>query len=168
MGLKERGLEGVELVVLDHHAGLRQAAGELRKCRLRANCDAPQDGGATAQGLRANRTTSVRQCAGRANAHSSRQAAHNLGNLECSTREWRSHMKKLALVAVAAVSLSTGVLLGALIHGPLASAQSPAYKVVEGTIQSPGQFEKFLNEHAAAGWRYQTDIDKQMFVFQRQ
>jgi hypothetical protein len=77
-------------------------------------------------------------------------------------------MKKLALVAVAAVSLSTGVLLGALMHGPSASAQSPGYKVVEATIQSADQFEKFLNEHAATGWRYQTDIDKQLFVFQRQ
>jgi hypothetical protein len=76
-------------------------------------------------------------------------------------------MKKLALIAVAAVSLATGGLLGALMNGPSASAQSPAYKVVEASVQNADQFQKFLNEHAATGWRYQTDIDKQLFVFER-
>jgi hypothetical protein len=76
-------------------------------------------------------------------------------------------MNKSGLVAVAAVSLATAGLLGALVPGRSASAESPHYKVVQKTLENAAQFEQFLNEHAAAGWRYQTDIDKQIFVFER-
>ena len=76
-------------------------------------------------------------------------------------------MKKSALVATVALSLGTGALVGALLQGQSARAQAPAYRVLQATVQNAAQLEKFLNEQAAAGWRYNTDIDKKLFIFER-
>ena len=82
-------------------------------------------------------------------------------------RKGRSRMNRLGVVAVATASLAAGGLLGTLSHSQSARAQTPAYKVMQITVQNAAQLEKFLNEQAAAGWRYHTDIDQRLFIFER-
>jgi len=76
-------------------------------------------------------------------------------------------MTRLMLSAALAAALVTGTLLGATFSLKRAQASPPPYKVVMAKPQNSSQLEKLLNEHAAGGWRYVSDIDRELFIFEQ-
>lgn len=76
-------------------------------------------------------------------------------------------MKRFALAASLALAVAVGGLAGALLQGHSAIAQTPPYKVLQSDPKNAAQLEKLLNEQAGAGWKYLTDIDKKLFIFEK-
>jgi hypothetical protein len=76
-------------------------------------------------------------------------------------------MTRLMLSAALAAALVTGTLLGATLSFKRAQASPPPYKVVTAHPQNGPQLEKLLNEHGAGGWRYVSDVDKELFIFEQ-
>jgi hypothetical protein len=79
----------------------------------------------------------------------------------------RLPMQKWTLSAALAGALATGTLIGATLSLRSAQASPPAYKVVTASPQTAAQLEKLLNEHGSGGWRYVSDIDRQLFIFEQ-
>jgi hypothetical protein len=75
-------------------------------------------------------------------------------------------MTRMMLSAALAATLTTGTLLGATLSLKRAQASTPPYKVVTANPQNGPQLEKLLNEHGTGGWRYVSDVDKKLFIFE--